>query len=240
MIMNRNNAIMKLLAVGCLAGGIQAALAETDEFEQLREEMVINTIENRGVSDPDTLRAMRAVERHKFVDRGMIRHAYADRPLPIGHGQTISQPYIVAFMTELLQVKPGDVVLEIGAGSGYQAAVLAEIVEKVYTIEIVPALAELSTQRMNDLGYDNVTVKEGDGYFGWSDHAPFDGIIVTAAATHIPPPLVEQLKPGARMVIPVGPPMQVQTLMLVEKQEDGTVRQQSLMPVRFVPLTGER
>ena len=240
MLKIRNNSILTLLAVVCFVIGGHAVLAETDEFATARERMVINTIESRGISDPDTLRAMRAVQRHKFVDPSTIRQAYADRPLPIGHGQTISQPYIVALMTELLQVSPGDVVLEIGAGSGYQAAVLAEIVEQVFTIEIVPALAELSTQRMKDLGYDNVTVKGGDGYFGWPDHAPFDGIIVTAAATHIPPPLVEQLKPGARMVIPVGPPMQVQTLMLVEMQEDGTVRQQSLMPVRFVPLTGER
>lgn len=217
-----------------------SGFAEQDKFAVVRERMVLQTIESRGVTDAATLRAMRAVERHQFVDPSMIRQAYTDRPLPIGHGQTISQPYIVALMTELLRVGEGDVVLEIGAGSGYQAAVLAEIVDRVYTIEIVPPLAELSARRMRELGYDNVTVKEGDGYFGWLEHAPFDGIIVTAAATHIPPPLVEQLQPGARMVIPVGPPMQVQTLMLVEKQEDGTVRQHSLMPVRFVPLTGER
>ncbi len=236
----RFKAVITLLLVTGLGPQSGVLAGEEDPFAEARERMVRETIELRDVSDPATLRAMRAVLRHEFVDPAMIRQAYADRPLPIGYGQTISQPYIVAFMTELLQVGPGDVALEIGAGSGYQAAVLAEIVDKVYTIEIVPQLAELSTERMERLGYDNVTVKEGDGYFGWEEHAPFDAIIVTAAATHIPPPLVEQLRPGARMVIPVGPPMQVQTLMLVEKDEEGQVRQRSLMPVRFVPLTGER
>ncbi len=214
--------------------------ANADQYAERREAMVKNTIELRGVEDPATLQAMRAVERHEFVDPRLIDQAYADRPLPIGHGQTISQPYIVAHMTELLRPKEGDVVLEIGAGSGYQAAVLGEIVSQVYTIEIVPELAQLSKERMEKLGYDNVEVKEGDGYYGWEEHAPFDGIIVTAAATHIPPPLVEQLKPGARMIIPVGPPMQVQNLMLVEKDEDGSVTQRNVMPVRFVPLTGDR
>ncbi len=224
----------------CVLVALTAAETNADTFSQQRESMVKNTIALRGVTDPLTLEALRSVERHKFVESSLERMAYADRPLPIGYGQTISQPYIVAAMTEMLQVKEGAVVLEIGAGSGYQAAVLAEFVGHVYTIEIVPELAELSSKRMKKLGYDNVTVKEGDGYFGWEEHAPFDGIIVTAAATHIPPPLVEQLKPGARMVIPVGPPMQVQNLMIVEKQEDGTVIQRSVMPVRFVPLTGER
>lgn len=216
------------------------AHADAEEFARQREQMVKNTIELRGVKDPATLKAMRKVDRHKFVEPNMEGMAYADRPLPIGYGQTISQPYIVAAMTELLEVGAGDVILEIGAGSGYQAAVLAEIVANVYTIEIVPELAKLASERMARLGYDNVTVREGDGYYGWEEHAPFDGIIVTAAATHIPPPLVEQLKPGAKMIIPVGPPMQVQNLMIVEKQDDGTTTQRSVMPVRFVPLTGER
>lgn len=227
-----------LIGVGLLS--MTVAQADEAAFARQRERMVETTIEQRGVTDPATLQAMRAVLRHKFVDESMQRHAYADRPLPIGYGQTISQPFIVAIMTELLQVEPDDVVLEIGAGSGYQAAVLAEIVDHVYTIEIVPELALLSKERMEKLGYENVTVKEGDGYFGWPEKGPFDGIIVTAAATHIPPPLVEQLKPGARMVIPVGPPMQVQNLMLIEKDADGSVTQRNLMPVRFVPLTGER
>ncbi len=234
----RKTVFSALLTCGLTVSGY--AGTEDDEFKERREHMVKNTIELRGVNDPATLKAMRSVERHEFVDDHLREVAYADRPLPIGHGQTISQPYIVAAMTEMLQVEEGDVVLEIGAGSGYQAAVLAEFVEHVYTIEIVPALAELSTERLARLGYDNVTVKEGDGYFGWEEHAPFDGIIVTAAATHIPPPLVEQLKPGGKMIIPVGPPMQVQQLMVVEKQEDETITQRSVMPVRFVPLTGER
>ncbi len=214
--------------------------AHADRYSALREDMVKETIERRGVRDPATLRAMRAVPRHEFVDDELKPVAYADRPLPIGYGQTISQPFIVAAMTELLQVEAGDVVLEIGAGSGYQAAVLAEFVGRVYTIEIVPELAVIAAERMKRLGYDNVTVREGDGYYGWEDHAPFDGIVVTAAATHIPPPLVEQLKPGARMVIPVGPPMQVQHLMLIQKREDGSIIQRNVMPVQFVPLTGER
>ena len=226
--------------MGCLFAAVVVAQAEPDPLVSRREAMVSETIEGRGIKDPATLDALRAVERHRFVPTNLVAHAYADRPLPIGYGQTISQPYIVAAMTEMLQVGPDAVVLEIGAGSGYQAAVLAEIVKQVYTIEIVPELARLSQQRMRAIGYDNVEVKEGDGYFGWEEHAPFDGIIVTAAATHIPPPLVEQLKPGARMIIPVGPPMQVQHLMEVVKGEDGTVRQRSVMPVQFVPLTGRR
>ncbi len=239
MRLNGNKYLLPLI-ITVWAGWTSTGCGDENKFTAQREQMVKNTIELRGVSDPATLRAMRAVERHRFVENELIRHAYADRPLPIGHGQTISQPYIVAAMTEMLRPKEGDIVLEIGAGSGYQAAVLAEIVDHVYTIEIVPELAALSESRMSELGYDNVTVKEGDGYFGWAEHGPFDGIIVTAAATHIPPPLIEQLKAGARMVIPVGPPMQVQNLMLIEKQEDGTVIQRSLMPVRFVPLTGKR
>lgn len=227
--------------VGIAVGmGLAVTVARADSFTRQREELVKNTIEERGVTDPATLRAMRAVERHKFVETEWEQQAYADRPLPIGHGQTISQPYIVAAMTEMLQLKPDHVVLEVGAGSGYQAAVLAEIVEQVYTIEIVPELADVAAKRMDELGYDNVTVRQGDGYYGWEEHAPFDGIVVTAASTHIPPPLVEQLKPGARMVIPVGPPMQVQNLMLVEKMADGTTQQRNVMPVRFVPFTGER
>jgi len=230
---------MKLATRFILVGlAFIATTAVADRWTSQRERMVIETIELRGIKDPLTLKAMRAVPRHEFVEFPNVNQAYADRPLPIGFGQTISQPYIVAAMTELLNVKEGATVLEIGAGSGYQAAVLAEFVDHVYTIEIVPQLAQRSASRLKDLGYDNVTVKEGDGYYGWEEHAPFDGIIVTAAATHIPPPLLEQLKPGGRMVIPVGPPMQVQNLMVIEKDEHGEITQRNVMAVRFVPFTG--
>jgi protein-L-isoaspartate(D-aspartate) O-methyltransferase len=227
---------------GCLSAGLAGLIGllpgSPDAYTQARENMVTGTIEARGVTDSLTLAAMRAVLRHEFVPAGLRSQAYADRPLPIGHGQTISQPYIVAAMTELLQVEPGSTVLEIGTGSGYQAAVLAEFVDMVYSIEIVPELAESGSATLERMGYHNVMVTSGDGYYGWEEYAPFDGIVVTAAATHIPPPLVEQLSPGARMVIPVGPPMQVQTLMVVEKRHDGTVFMRSVMPVTFVPLTG--
>lgn len=207
--------------------------------KELRNMMVDRQIEGRGISDPLTLKAMRAVERHHFVSEQIISHAYDDRPLPIGHGQTISQPYIVAFMTEIVRPKPEHRVLEIGAGSGYQAAVLAEIVEKVFTVEIVKPLAETAERRMKELGYDNVLVRHGDGYYGWPEEAPFDSIVVTAAADYIPPRLIEQLKDGGRMIIPVGSPLRTQQLMLVEKVGED-VRTRNLMPVRFVPFTRER
>ena len=184
------------------------------------------------------LLAMGRVPRHHFVSSGLEGMAYGDRPLPIGHGQTISQPYIVALMTELLGVGPGAVVLEIGTGSGYQAAVLAELGAKVYTIEIVPPLAAAAAARLARLGYGTAEAHLGDGYYGWPGPAPFDGIIVTAAASHVPPSLVEQLRPGGRMVIPVGGPFSAQQLVLITKNTDGTVRTEQLLPVRFVPLTG--
>ena len=185
----------------------------------------------------DVLDAMRRTPRDAFVPAHLRDLAYADRPLPIGYGQTISQPYIVALMTDLLRLAPGGRALEIGTGSGYQAAVLAELGHEVYSIEIVPALAKQAAERLSDLGYDKVHVREGDGYFGWPDAAPFDGIVVTAASQQIPPPLMEQLKPGGRMVIPVGAAFLTQQLMLVEKLADGTVRTEALLPVSFVPLT---
>lgn len=184
--------------------------------------------------------AMDAVPRHRFVPPRSIGSAYANRPLAIGHGQTISQPYIVALMTELLEPKPGDVMLEVGTGSGYQAAVLAELVAQVYTIEIIAPLAESATTRLRELGYRNIQVKMADGYYGWPEHAPFDGIIVTAAASSIPPPLVEQLKPGGRMVIPVGASFYTQDLILLRKDAKGKVTTTSVLPVAFVPLTGDR
>lgn len=181
---------------------------------------------------------MRKVPRHEFVPAHLERYAYENRPLPIGYGQTISQPYIVALMTDLLDVEEDDLVLEVGTGSGYQAAILAELVERVYTIEIVPELGEEAKGRLKRLGYQNVEVRVGDGYYGWEGHAPFDGIIVTAAASHIPPPLVKQLKPGGKMVIPVGSPFMTQQLILVEKTIDDKIRTKQLLPVLFVPLTG--
>ena len=213
-----------------------------DPYKAKRDYMVEHDIarsawSREGVKDEAVLRAMREVPRHLFVPPNLVDQAYSDRPLPIGHGQTISQPYVVAYMTEMLKPKPDAVALEIGTGSGYQAAVLGALVKNVYSIEIVAPLGKEAKERLKKLGHDNVEVKTGDGYFGWEEHGPYDAIIVTCAASHIPPPLVEQLKPGGRMVIPVGPPLQVQQLVLVEKREDGTIRRKSVMAVRFVPLT---
>jgi len=183
--------------------------------------------------------AMNNVERHRMVPASQRRYAYENRPLPIGHGQTISQPYIVALMTELIEPDPDDVVLEVGTGSGYQAAVLAELVERVYSIEIIAALATSSKRRLESMGYDNVTTQLGDGYFGWEEHAPFDAIVVTAASSHVPPPLIEQLKPGGLMIIPVGGRFMTQTLLLLEKTDDGEIITRQYGAVRFVPLTGK-
>ena len=192
------------------------------------------------VLDARVLDAMRRVPRHAFVPADLVDLAYEDRPLPIGYGQTISQPYIVALMTDLLRLPPGGRALEIGTGSGYQAAVLAALGYEVHTIEIVPALAEQAAARLSERAFDAVQVRQGDGYFGWPDKAPFDGIVVTAAAPQIPPPLLEQLKPGGRMVIPVGAVFLVQQLLLVEKLADGTIRTEALLPVAFVPFTRQK
>jgi protein-L-isoaspartate(D-aspartate) O-methyltransferase len=188
--------------------------------------------------DRDVLAAMAKVPRHAFVPASQLRHAYENRPLAIGHGQTISQPYIVALMTTLARPTRDAVVLEIGTGSGYQAAVLAELVARVYSIEIIEPLGTQAAQRLRALGYDNVHTRIGDGYYGWPKAGPFDAIVVTAAATSVPPPLIAQLKPGGRMVIPVGSSFFTQTLMLVEKDAAGRVRTRQVLPVRFVPLTG--
>jgi protein-L-isoaspartate(D-aspartate) O-methyltransferase len=200
--------------------------------------MVRRQIERRGVADPQVLEAMRTVPRHRFVPEEWLAQAYDDHPLPIGYHQTISQPYIVAWMTELLQVGEGDKVLEVGTGSGYQAAVLAQLGCQVYTIEIVEPLAEQARQRLEEMGFDNIVARQGDGYYGWEDLAPFDAIIVTAAPDHVPPPLVQQLKEGARMVVPVGPPGGYQNLFLITR-EDGGVTSRSVGGVVFVPLTRE-
>jgi protein-L-isoaspartate(D-aspartate) O-methyltransferase len=201
--------------------------------------MVTTTIENRGVTDPDVLRAMRAVPRHRFVPADLMSRAYADRPLPIGYGQTISQPYIVALMTELLELSSGEKVLEIGTGSGYQAAVLAELPGvEVFTIEIIPELAEGAQERLQAAGYTEVHAKQGDGYYGWPEQAPFDAIIVTAAPDHLPQPLVEQLAEGGRLVIPIGPRGGFQTLWQFVRQPDGELQAFNMGGVAFVPFTG--
>lgn len=211
------------------------ALFADDPYQEAREEMVNTQISARGIKDEATLQAMRTVERHRFVPEAYKGNAYDDRPLPIGHGQTISQPYIVAYMTATIEPQPDFKVLEIGTGSGYQAAVLAEIVDEVYTIEIIPELGEMASQRLTELGYENVHTKIADGYHGWEEHAPFDAIIVTAAAEYIPPPLVQQLKEEGKMMIPVGSAFLTQQLMMVTKKNEKT-RTRSLMPVRFVPF----
>jgi protein-L-isoaspartate(D-aspartate) O-methyltransferase len=197
--------------------------------------MVRSQIEDRGVSDPRVLEAMRSVPRHRFVPDDYRRQAYQDHPLPIGFGQTISQPYIVAWMTELLQLEPDFKVLEIGTGSGYQAAVLAEIVDEVYTIEIIPELAEAARERLARLGYENIEILRADGYWGWPEHGPFDSIIVTAAPDHVPQPLVHQLVPGGRLVIPIGPPGGYQSLWQFALEEGGLVGTE-IAGVRFVPF----
>jgi protein-L-isoaspartate(D-aspartate) O-methyltransferase len=185
------------------------------------------------------LEVIAKVPRHELVPAKYRHQAYRNRPLPIGYGQTISQPAVVAIMTDLLQLDPGDKALEIGTGSGYQAAVMAELVDEVYTIEIVPELAAQATADLQRTGYQNVTTREGDGYYGWPEQAPFDAIMVTAAAGHIPSPLIEQLKPGGRMVIPVGSRFMVQHLVLVTKDDSGEIFTEQLLPVQFVPLTGQ-
>ncbi len=222
--------------------GLLAALlfvAAVDPYRQPREDMVRDQIAARGIQDNAVLAAMRTVPRHAFVPDNLKARAYEDTPLPIGHGQTISQPYIVAYMTELIRLKPGSRVLEIGTGSGYQAAVLGCLTREVHSVEIIPELALQAAQRLAALGYTHIQVRTGDGHDGWAEHGPYDAIVVTAAAEYIPPPLVQQLKDDGRMVIPVGSPFLVQTLVLVEKR-DGKVRTTSLLPVRFVPLTGGR
>ncbi|MGH9332868.1 MAG: protein-L-isoaspartate(D-aspartate) O-methyltransferase [Vicinamibacteria bacterium] len=211
-----------------------------EDYDAARRAMVKEQLEGRDIRDPRVLEAMGLVPRHLFVPAALRVGAYADHPLPIGNGQTISQPYIVALMTQLAEVEPDDVVLEIGTGSGYQAAVLSEIVREVYTIEIVPELAETAKARLAELGYRDVTTRMGDGYLGWKEKAPFDAILVTAAAPEVPPPLVEQLAPGGIMVIPVGPPANVQSLVRIEKEEDGTTVSREVLPVRFVPLVRQR
>jgi protein-L-isoaspartate(D-aspartate) O-methyltransferase len=211
---------------------------KSDDRLEERMEMVDYQIRRRGVTDQDVLEAMERVPRHEFVPDQYKSAAYADRPLPIGYGQTISQPYIVALMTELLQLKNTDRVLELGTGSGYQAAILAEVVAEVYTVEIVEALALEAHERLKRLGYSNIHTLHADGYYGWEEHAPYDAIIVTCAPDHIPQPLVQQLRDGGKLVIPVGPPGGYQTLWQVSKVGD-EITKRNVTGVLFVPLTGE-
>jgi len=214
-----------------------SSATKEDPYVEQRERMVADQIEARGVSDPAVLDAMRRVPRHQFVPAEYLDQAYDDHPLPIGFGQTISQPYIVALMSEKLGLEPGDRVLEIGTGSGYQAAALAEMGMQVYTIEIIPELADPAAARLQSLGYTDVQVRAADGYWGWLEEAPFDAIIVTAAPDHVPQPLVEQLKPGGRMVIPIGPVGAFQTLWQFVADESGELIAHNLGAVSFVPLT---
>lgn len=208
-------------------------LEEVERYARLIEDDSVETFDQSVIS------AMANVRRHEFVPEEEKPYAYENRPLPIGYGQTISQPYIVALMTQLVQPEEGDVVLEVGTGSAYQAAVLAKLVKHVYTVEIVEPLAKQAKGRLKRLGYDNVTTRLGDGYYGWEEHAPFDSIVVTAASSHIPPPLIKQLRPGGRMVIPVGGRFMTQHLLLIEKTDQGEIKSRQILAVRFVPLTGE-
>lgn len=231
----------------CVVSFSMVSIAADDPFAAKRAAMIkeiagdvragYGNLEKEAL-DERVIDALGRVPRHEFVPRNMRDAAYENRPLPIGHGQTISQPYIVAIMTNLLQVGKSDRVLEIGTGSGYQIAVLAALVKKAYSIEIIEPLGKQAKQRLERLGYENIELKIGDGYYGWPEEAPFDAIMVTAAASHIPPPLIKQLKPGGRMLIPVGSRFMVQELLLVQKSANGEVSTRQLLPVAFVPLTG--
>lgn len=231
-----------------LLAGISTPILSAEQYERARQAMV-RIIEHdvretslyldKEALDPRVMAAMAKVPRHEFVPLTRRRNAYENRPLPIGYGQTISQPYIVAIMTDLLKPEPQHRVLEVGTGSGYQAAVLAELVDVIYSIEIIKPLGEAAAARLKTQGYHNAQVKVGDGYYGWEQHAPFDAIVVTAAGSHVPPPLIAQLKPGGRMMIPVGSRFLVQQLLLVEKDKTGKVTTRQILPVSFVPLTGK-
>ncbi|RLD60589.1 MAG: protein-L-isoaspartate O-methyltransferase [Bacteroidetes bacterium] len=212
--------------------------SNSQDYEKLREKMVRNQIEKRGVSDKKVLAALNSVERHLFVPKEYINNAYEDSPLPIGEGQTISQPYIVAFMTEILKLDKTKKILEIGTGSGYQAAVLAEVASKVYTIELIESLGKKAKTLLKKLNYNNVEVKIGDGYQGWEEHAPFDAIIVTCSPTHIPEKLKEQLAEGGLMIIPVGPRFSQELILL--KKKNGKIKQTDVIAVRFVPMKDEK
>jgi len=235
-MMSGRSAAARILAPILLA--VLPLAANGEEPRDARLAMVRDQIAGEGVSDPRVLSAMREVPRHRFVPPSVRPLAYAPRPLPIGEGQTISQPYIVGFMTEMLRLKESDRVLEVGTGSGYQAAVAARIASEVYSVEIFSSLAERARRTLHELGVANVSVRDGDGYYGWPEKAPFDAIIVTCAGGHIPPPLLRQLKEGGRMIMPVGGPFLTQQLVFLEKGADGAVTQRNVLPVVFVRLLG--
>jgi protein-L-isoaspartate(D-aspartate) O-methyltransferase len=251
--MNRFKKLASMYCRGFLLGmlglaGANSLAGAADDYQVLRARLVAEISRDvmdtrsyigKSTLDERVMRVLGSVGRHRFVPVQLQSRAYENRPLSIGYGQTISQPYIVALMTDLLELKAADVVLEIGTGSGYQAAILSRLVSRVYTIEIIPELAKSASARLQRLGFENVEVQNADGYYGWQDHAPFDAIIVTAASSHSPPPLVRQLKPGGILMIPVGPAFQVQQLTLVRKNLDGEIRTRQILPVRFVPFTGE-
>ena len=229
---------ISFIVVVFLIGICETSCSQNSNYTEMREQMVKNQIKARGITNPKVLEAFQKVERHRFVLPEYISRAYGDYPLPIEENQTISQPYIVAYMTEVLNLKPSDKVLEIGTGSGYQAAILAEICDSVFTIEIFQKLGEKAKSVFNELGYTNIFCKIGDGYLGWQANAPFDAIIVTCSPTHIPEPLKLQLAEGGRMIIPVGQTGYTQKLVYLEKQK-GKIRQKAVLPVRFVPMIGE-
>ncbi len=233
--------VLALLSAEVAFADEESWLGQRQAMVAAIREMAATTPLDTGVAsiNDSVMAVMGKVPRHKFVPERVKQLAYLNRPLPIGHGQTISQPYIVALMTDLLDVDGDDTVLEVGTGSGYQAAVLGEMVSRVYTLEIIEPLGKQAADRLARLGYDNIESRVADGYYGWQEHAPFDGIMVTAAAGHVPPPLVKQLKRGGRMLIPVGGRFLTQYLMVVEKDEAGKVTTRQVLPVRFVPLTGE-
>ncbi len=225
-----------------------ATILAAADYTERRHKMVERIVQEVALTSkyidkellaPVVIEAMGSVPRHQFVPDGQRSYAYENRPLSIGYGQTISQPYIVALMTNLARLKPGGKVLEIGTGSGYQAAILAELTDKVFTIEIVEELGKEVRQRFDRLGYERIQSRVGDGYYGWESEAPFDVILVTAASSHVPPSLIKQLRPGGRMIIPLGGRFQVQQLMLIEKTPQGEIRSKQILPVRFVPLTGK-
>jgi len=229
-----------LLALTVNADEVDYSMARASMVEEVRYYATLDRGGGDDALNEDVLRSLGTVKRHVFVPARQQAFAYENRPLPIGYGQTISQPYIVALMTDLIEPDRDFVVLEIGTGSGYQAAILAKLVTHVYSIEIIEALAEEATARLANLGYSNVTTMLGDGYDGWEEHAPFDAIVVTAAASHVPPPLVRQLKPGGRMIIPIGGRFMTQQLLLLEKTDDDEIITRQIAAVRFVPLTRER